>query len=385
MRLIIDITPLLNVDYITGIQVVVRKVIPMLISCNKFEVILLQYKVANNTFTIIDNNDFIKFAGSDQVKWNNPLSDKIFEISQLNNQDIFFDIDAVWISAGRSTLYKQIKKTGTKIAVYIHDVYPVLSTKFVDSNTILTFSMFLGAVLKYSDLILSQTQTTLNETKKLMQLLSIKREIEMQYTWLGCDFTNDNLTIKDVPDKVASAIQSGKYLLQIGSLLPHKNHKLTLDAMDAGLFDKGLNYIIAGRIGWDCKDFEERVAKHPLLNKQLFFLEKVDNDSLKVLYKNAYALAFPSKEEGFGLPAIEAMLSNIPVFAGDIPVLREVCEDFAEYVDVNDYSVFTSKVMRYLNNPSAYDSWKRRIVNYKRITWEDVTSTISNALISHCH
>ncbi len=381
MKIVIDLSAVMNVGILTGIQRVVRTIVPRLINNKSFEVILIQYIDEYKAHMIVSNDYFIEFALSDRVNWLHPPSYTYFDFNTLQADDIFFDIDSVWICAKRDPLYKQIKATGAKIVNYIYDIVPITHSPLYVQQLVLDFSSFIGAVLKYSDFIFSETQATLDEIKDLQKKVLV-RPIPMARTWLGCDFTNDNLTIKDVPEKVASAIQSGKYLLQIGTVAPHKNHKLTLDAMDAGLFDKGLNYIIVGRIGWDCKDFEERVAKHPLLNKQLFLLEKVDNDSLKVLYKNAYALSFPSKMEGFGLPLIESVITGTPVFAGDIPVLREVGGEYAEYVDLEDATDFKNKVEKYLNNESLYNEWLEKVKSYPILTWDDVTKTIEDTLIS---
>jgi glycosyltransferase involved in cell wall biosynthesis len=40
---------------------------------------------------------------------------------------------------------------------------------------------------------------------------------------------------------------------------------------------------------------------------------------------------FPSQEEGFGIPVIEAAFSSMPVFCADIPVLRELAGDDVSY------------------------------------------------------
>jgi glycosyltransferase involved in cell wall biosynthesis len=49
------------------------------------------------------------------------------------------------------------------------------------------------------------------------------------------------------------------------------------------------------------------------------------------LYRLADALVFPSYEEGFGIPVIEAAFNSIPVFCADIPVLRELGGEDASY------------------------------------------------------
>jgi glycosyltransferase involved in cell wall biosynthesis len=62
----------------------------------------------------------------------------------------------------------------------------------------------------------------------------------------------------------------------------------------------------------------------------------VPDDHLAAIYSGARALVFPSDDEGFGLPTIEALACGTPVVATDIPVLREVLGDRATFVDGGD-------------------------------------------------
>lgn len=63
---------------------------------------------------------------------------------------------------------------------------------------------------------------------------------------------------------------------------------------------------------------------------------RVSDDDLAAIYSGARALVFPSDDEGFGLPTVEALACGTPVVASDIPVLREVLGERATFVDVDD-------------------------------------------------
>ncbi len=72
------------------------------------------------------------------------------------------------------------------------------------------------------------------------------------------------------------------------------------------------------------------------LDENVFFLAELVPDYLpdevvSDFYKLADALFLPSREEGFGIPVLEAGLAGIPVFCADIPPLRDLGMDYAHY------------------------------------------------------
>ena len=63
---------------------------------------------------------------------------------------------------------------------------------------------------------------------------------------------------------------------------------------------------------------------------------EVSDDDLAAIYTGARALVFPSDDEGFGLPPVEALACGTPVAACDIPATREVLDGRVPLSDVAD-------------------------------------------------
>jgi glycosyltransferase involved in cell wall biosynthesis len=70
----------------------------------------------------------------------------------------------------------------------------------------------------------------------------------------------------------------------------------------------------------------------------------VDERTLAALYRRAAIVLHPSEREGFGLPLLEALACGTPVVASDLPVLREVAADAADYCPVGDIAAWTRTV-----------------------------------------
>jgi alpha-1,3-rhamnosyl/mannosyltransferase len=62
----------------------------------------------------------------------------------------------------------------------------------------------------------------------------------------------------------------------------------------------------------------------------------VSDEDLAAIYTGAHALVFPSDDEGFGLPPVEALACGTPVVACEVPALREVLDGRVELTPVDD-------------------------------------------------
>jgi glycosyltransferase involved in cell wall biosynthesis len=120
------------------------------------------------------------------------------------------------------------------------------------------------------------------------------------------------------------------YILALGSLAPHKNLAMLLDAFVAAELP-AVDLVVAG--GGNSRVFQR--ADLPQATN-IRYAGRVSDAELKALYEGALAFAFPSLSEGFGLPPLEAMSMGCPVVATTGGAVPEVCGDAAIYADPLD-------------------------------------------------
>ncbi len=77
----------------------------------------------------------------------------------------------------------------------------------------------------------------------------------------------------------------------------------------------------------------------------------LDDDDLRPVVAGASALVLPSRDEGFGLPVLEALAAGTPVVCSDLPVLREVGGTHAAYAPVGDVEAFAAALAGVLADP----------------------------------
>jgi glycosyltransferase involved in cell wall biosynthesis len=88
--------------------------------------------------------------------------------------------------------------------------------------------------------------------------------------------------------------------------------------------------------------------------------ESIPDSVIADFYRLADALIFPSREEGFGIPIIEAAFSSMPVFCTDIPVLRELGGEDVSYFDPGaEPETIASQITNRLKSEATW-RWARR-------------------------
>ncbi|MBI4096246.1 MAG: glycosyltransferase family 4 protein [Candidatus Levybacteria bacterium] len=165
-----------------------------------------------------------------------------------------------------------------------------------------------------------------------------------------------------------------KFFLYVGNAYPHKNLERLLEAFyffchpesisgsqlnrDSDLRQNDTKLVLVGKEDYFYKRLKKKVASMNLSEK-VIFLQNVSDGELADLYKNALALIMPSLMEGFGLPALEAMVNKCLVLASDIPALKEVCGDSAIYFNPYDVKNIAQKIREVCFNDLNHQSRKK--------------------------
>lgn len=111
----------------------------------------------------------------------------------------------------------------------------------------------------------------------------------------------------------------------------------------------------------------------------LRFLGHVDDALLPGLYAGARVFVLPSRHEGFGLTALEAMASGVPVVAARAGALPETCGDAARYADPDDQAQIADAVDAALADAAPAAAGRERAA---RFTWERTARGV-DAVVDH--
>jgi glycosyltransferase involved in cell wall biosynthesis len=117
------------------------------------------------------------------------------------------------------------------------------------------------------------------------------------------------------------------------------------------------------------------------VSDEVIFTGSVTDDEMVSILQGAELAVMPSKEEGFGLPVVEAAACGTPVICSNVSSLPEVLEEPAAEFDPFDPASIATSIAQALTDPSRRDVLRRAGLRaVERWTWRSVAAEAVNAL-----
>lgn len=113
-----------------------------------------------------------------------------------------------------------------------------------------------------------------------------------------------------------------------------------------------LKLVIAGRDGWDTEPVRDAASQSGVTTR-ILRVGWMDDAVLPAFFRQATAVAYPSLEEGFGLPALEALACGSALVTTDGSAMEDVVGDAAMLVAPRDTSALASALARICDDPAA--------------------------------
>ncbi len=280
-------------------------------------------------------------------------------------------------------------------------LYPYYSRKKIDTSTVNHITaQYLGELSFFLDV--DKTLITCHDIDNFLEKRNLKNPYPLlKYSLLGLkkcryviaisNFTRNELINKlNVPNEKVVVIKNGinnimfkpmsqndlsiaeqlypdyKKVLHVGTELGRKDFLTLLKAFY--LIKKHLKNVKLIRIG---SPSNTQLIKNLGLEKDIVYLENISNERLCEIYNMCDFFAYPSLYEGWGAPGLEAACCGTPVICTDIPIFKEVYQDFPLYFKPRDYKALASLVLDNINNESIKKDMSKRGLNVvKQYSWE---------------
>jgi glycosyltransferase involved in cell wall biosynthesis len=178
-----------------------------------------------------------------------------------------------------------------------------------------------------------------------------------------------------------AAFSASGYLLFVGTLEPRKNVGALLNAYRRLLASRPRlpKLVIAGAAGAGAEAVLRSLASPPLSPHVEYLGYVADGDRQRV-YDGARLLVLPSFDEGFGMPALEAMSRGVPVIASARGALTELVGDAGLLVDPADEAAIADAIDRVLSDDGLAATLHRRgLARARHYTWDATAAVVRDA------
>jgi O-antigen biosynthesis alpha-1,2-mannosyltransferase len=207
------------------------------------------------------------------------------------------------------------RRPARKVVATFHDLF-VMTGDYSSSEFRQRFTEQARGAAARSDLIIAVSEFTAGQ---VANLLGVERE-RMRIVSHGV------VSVPPRPD-----LRRENLVLFVGALQARKNVRRLVEAFET--LDASWRLILAGApSGYRAEEIVERINRSPSRSR-IDVTGYVSREKLNELLARASIFAFPSLDEGFGIPVLEAMSSGLPVITSNGSALGELARDSALLVN----------------------------------------------------
>lgn len=157
-------------------------------------------------------------------------------------------------------------------------------------------------------------------------------------------------------------------ILSVGAIQKRKNIARLVEAFECVAADWRL--VLAGSEGFGAAEILARIAASPA-RERIQVTGYVAPEHLAEWYSRASIFAFPSLDEGFGMPVLEAMAAGIPVITSNRSALPEVAGEAALLVDPERTEALAEALRALVGDPDQREVLAQRgRLQAQQFTWD---------------
>ena len=210
-----------------------------------------------------------------------------------------------------------------------HDLF-VISGDYSSPEFRERFAAQARAAAERSDLIITVSAFTGRQVEELLQVEPSRIRVIHH-------------GVRPVPALTARPSGRESMILSVGAIQRRKNTARLVEAFEQ--LDPGWKLVLAGSSGFDSEEALQRIERSPR-KKDIQALGYVPGPDLEQLYRRAAIFAFPSLDEGFGMPVLDAMARGVPVLTSNVSAMPEVAGGAALLIDPADVTSIAEGLRR---------------------------------------
>jgi glycosyltransferase involved in cell wall biosynthesis len=252
-----------------------------------------------------------------------------------------------------------------KEVVTVFDIFPITGQDYSTPDFRRKFSALLQDAVRRAARVITASRYTASQ---LQQHCGVESE-KLCVIPVGVDIPEALATFEErLKERLRWVGPENELVLTVGAI---QNRKNTLGAVRAvAMLPERFHLVLAGGNGYGSGRVHDFI-RHERLGARVHTPGYVSPGQLESLYRAASVLLFPSFEEGFGIPVLEAMARGVPVVTANASSLPEVGADAALYADPHSVEEIAAKVRQIAEDGNLRAKLIRRgCARARRFTWQ---------------
>jgi glycosyltransferase involved in cell wall biosynthesis len=265
----------------------------------------------------------------------------------------------------------------------VHDLTPLTHPEWHRRKTVVGFLPWIEKTLERAARVIAVSHATARDLvarfpEAAGKVAVAENGVEERYFAPGND---------DARREVRKTYARGRpYILYLGTLEPRKNLSRLIRACER-LWRKRRalpDLMLAGGAGWKSTPLIEQISRSPFRDK-IHRVGYVPASIAPDLYRAAEVFCYPSLEEGFGLPVLEAMACGLPVVISTAAALVENAGDAAIAAPAESESSLAEAIERALLDPDLAQTLSARgRARARQFRWEACAAKTAGVLRTAC-
>jgi glycosyltransferase involved in cell wall biosynthesis len=248
--------------------------------------------------------------------------------------------------------------------VTVFDIFPITGENYSTAEFRKRFSDLLREAVGRANRVITSSHAT---ERLLISHASVAPE-KIRVIPLGVDPPAINLPPAERLQERARILGGvGEMVLSVGVIQTRKNTLNMLKALKT--LPPQYQLVLSGGNGYGSEAIHDFIRSERLAER-VRLLGFVDDAQLARLYQAASVFLFPSFEEGFGIPILEAMANGVPVVTSNVSSMPEVGGEAALYVNPHDPADIAAKVVQAVEDSALRAALvSKGLARVRQFTW----------------